>query len=57
VKWKDAGKALNNEELLGCHMPEGPGADVSPNMAYLQYNEVSLLTDDHLNHYSYCTAI
>ncbi|KAJ7924472.1 poly polymerase catalytic domain-containing protein [Mycena leptocephala] len=26
-KWKDAGKALGNDELLGCHMPDGPGQD------------------------------
>ncbi|KAG5715912.1 Poly [ADP-ribose] polymerase 2-A [Termitomyces sp. T112] len=39
VDWKDAGVALENEELIGCQMPAGPGKDVlSPN-AYLQYNE------------------
>jgi poly [ADP-ribose] polymerase 2/3/4 len=41
VKWKDAGKALNNEELLGCHMPDGPGQDAMIPGVYLQYNEVS----------------
>jgi poly [ADP-ribose] polymerase 2/3/4 len=41
VKWKDAGKALNNEELVGCHMPDGPGQDVAVPGVYLQYNEVS----------------
>ncbi|KAG6814431.1 hypothetical protein H0H92_007434 [Tricholoma furcatifolium] len=40
VKWKDAGEALENEELIGCQMPAGPGQDVSPPNAYLQYNEV-----------------
>ncbi|KAF8213692.1 PARP-domain-containing protein [Mycena galopus ATCC 62051] len=39
-KWKDAGKALGNEELIGCHMPDGPGVDTPiPNGGYLQYNE------------------
>ena len=41
VDWKDAGKALNNEELIGCQMPAGPGKDVNPPGAYLQYNEAS----------------
>ncbi|KAG6903003.1 hypothetical protein C0995_008576 [Termitomyces sp. Mi166 len=39
VGWKDAGVALENEELIGCQMPAGPGKDVSPPNAYLQYNE------------------
>ncbi|KAF5377298.1 hypothetical protein D9615_006389 [Tricholomella constricta] len=39
VDWKDAGRALNNDELIGCDMPAGPGKDVSPPGAYLQYNE------------------
>ncbi|RDB29175.1 Poly [ADP-ribose] polymerase 2 [Hypsizygus marmoreus] len=39
VDWKDAGQALNNDELVGCHMPAGPGKDVCPPGAYLQYNE------------------
>ncbi|KAJ7806141.1 poly polymerase catalytic domain-containing protein [Mycena olivaceomarginata] len=39
-KWKDAGKALGNDELIGCHMPDGPGQDTPiPNGGYLQYNE------------------
>jgi poly [ADP-ribose] polymerase len=41
TKWQDAGDALDNAVLKGCHMPAGPGEDVSkdhPN-AYLQYNE------------------
>ncbi|KAF7340131.1 Poly [ADP-ribose] polymerase [Mycena venus] len=44
-KWKDAGKALGNDELmwvvfLGCHMPDGPGQNTPiPNGGYLQYNE------------------
>ncbi|KAG6918681.1 hypothetical protein DXG01_012499 [Tephrocybe rancida] len=42
VKWKDAGQALDNEELIGCQMPAGPGIDVSPPNVYLQYNEPSL---------------
>ncbi|KAJ7642302.1 PARP-domain-containing protein [Mycena rosella] len=38
--WKDAGKALGNEELIGCHMPDGPGQDTPiPAGGYLQYNE------------------
>jgi hypothetical protein len=42
-KWQDAGDALNNDVLKGCHMPAGPGEDVSADVpnAYLQYNEVS----------------
>ncbi|KIK70344.1 hypothetical protein GYMLUDRAFT_183864 [Collybiopsis luxurians FD-317 M1] len=37
--WKDAGKALNNEELNGCLMPDGPcGEENSPQFC-LQYNE------------------
>ncbi|KAG6837207.1 hypothetical protein H0H93_013075 [Arthromyces matolae] len=39
VDWKDAGSALDNDELAGCLMPSGPGKDVSPPNAYLQYNE------------------
>ncbi|KAJ7480106.1 poly polymerase catalytic domain-containing protein [Mycena galericulata] len=39
-KWKDAGKALGNDELVGCHMPDGPGQDTPiPSGGYLQYNE------------------
>ncbi|KAJ7356738.1 PARP-domain-containing protein [Mycena albidolilacea] len=39
-QWKDAGKALGNDELIGCHMPDGPGQDTPiPNGGYLQYNE------------------
>lgn len=42
-RWKDAGKALNNDELVGCHMPDGPG-ELVPNIpGYLQYNEVRFL--------------
>jgi hypothetical protein len=41
MKWKDAGKALSNEKLLGCHMPDGPGQDIPFPDAYLHYNEVS----------------
>ncbi|KAJ7071556.1 poly polymerase catalytic domain-containing protein [Mycena amicta] len=26
--WKDAGKALGHDELIGCHMPEGPTKDI-----------------------------
>lgn len=44
-KWKDAGEALNNDELVGCHMPDGPGVSTTvPNGGYLQYNEVSSTT-------------
>lgn len=42
VKWKDAGEALSNPALTGCHMPDGPGQLVSPPGAYLQYNEVNM---------------
>ncbi|KAJ7171802.1 poly polymerase catalytic domain-containing protein [Mycena crocata] len=39
-KWKDAGKALENDDLVGCHMPDGPGQDTPiPSGGYLQYNE------------------
>ncbi|KAF7297838.1 Poly [ADP-ribose] polymerase [Mycena kentingensis (nom. inval.)] len=41
--WKDAGKALGHDELVGCHMPEGPAKDVvvpGLNGGWgLQYNE------------------
>ncbi|KAF8887759.1 PARP-domain-containing protein [Infundibulicybe gibba] len=37
--WKDAGVALENDALIGCHMPDGPGQDVSTPGIYLQYNE------------------
>jgi poly [ADP-ribose] polymerase len=42
VKWQDAGDALDNDALKGCHMPAAPGEDVSAQNpgAYLQYNEV-----------------
>ncbi|KAJ4485480.1 PARP-domain-containing protein [Lentinula aciculospora] len=39
TKWKDAGKALDNEELEGCIMPDGPCADDASPKGYLQYNE------------------
>ncbi|KAF8958954.1 poly polymerase catalytic domain-containing protein [Flammula alnicola] len=39
VDWKDAGEALDHEDLVGCHMPAGPGRDVGPTNIYLQYNE------------------
>ncbi|KAJ7599453.1 PARP-domain-containing protein [Mycena floridula] len=38
-KWKDAGKALGNGELIGCHMPEGRPRDVDMPRHSLQYNE------------------
>jgi hypothetical protein len=38
-KWKDAGRALDNPALEGCHMPDGPGVR-SAGQQYLQYNEV-----------------
>ncbi|KAJ7226070.1 poly polymerase catalytic domain-containing protein [Mycena pura] len=41
--WKDAGKALGHDELVGCHMPDGPAHDVvvpGLNGGWgLQYNE------------------
>ncbi len=39
IKWKDAGKSLDNDELVGCEMPDGGGSDVATG-GYLQYNEV-----------------
>ncbi|KAF8917575.1 PARP-domain-containing protein [Mucidula mucida] len=38
TKWKDAGEALEVDELVGCHMPDGGGSDVTT-AGYLQYNE------------------
>lgn len=38
TKWQDAGEKLNNLALKGCHMPDGPGQDISLPGA-LQYNE------------------
>ena len=40
AEWQDAGDALENPQLKGCHMPKGPGRDVSDPKIYLQYNEV-----------------
>ncbi|KAI3603341.1 poly-ribose polymerase, partial [Moniliophthora roreri] len=37
-KWKDAGKALGVDDLLGCNMPDGKAMDVGK-QGYLQYNE------------------
>ncbi|KAH9836809.1 poly polymerase catalytic domain-containing protein [Rhodofomes roseus] len=37
--WQDAGAALENDALSGCHMPKGPGQDVQGIQGYLQYNE------------------
>ncbi|KAF5309111.1 hypothetical protein D9619_012829 [Psilocybe cf. subviscida] len=40
TEWKDAGRALNNPELVGCDMPAGPGKDLNlGHDVYLQYNE------------------
>jgi poly [ADP-ribose] polymerase len=41
-KWQDAGDALDNAVLKGCHMPAGPGEDCSAEIGngHLQYNEV-----------------
>ncbi|KAG9223226.1 hypothetical protein CCMSSC00406_0000085 [Pleurotus cornucopiae] len=39
LQWKDAGEALDNEELKGCHMPDSPGQNVDIPGVYLQYNE------------------
>ncbi|TBU22092.1 PARP-domain-containing protein [Dichomitus squalens] len=39
AEWQDAGDALENSELKGCHMPKGPGKDVLDPKIYLQYNE------------------
>lgn len=39
-EWQDAGEALENAALKGCHMPKGPGKDVADTQGgYLQYNE------------------
>jgi hypothetical protein len=45
IEWKDAGEQLSNPALKGCHMPDGPGQNISPPGAYLQYNEVSTIRD------------
>ncbi|KAI0353197.1 PARP-domain-containing protein [Trametes cingulata] len=37
--WQDAGAALNNPDLRGCHMPKGPAVNVSDTRVTLQYNE------------------
>ncbi|THU87772.1 PARP-domain-containing protein [Dendrothele bispora CBS 962.96] len=37
-KWKDAGEATGDDELIGCHMPDGGGENVD-HEGYLQYNE------------------
>ncbi|RPD56226.1 PARP-domain-containing protein [Lentinus tigrinus ALCF2SS1-6] len=39
AEWQDCGDALDHPELRGCHMPKGPGKDVSDPKVYLQYNE------------------
>ncbi|TFY51615.1 hypothetical protein EVJ58_g10471 [Rhodofomes roseus] len=39
AEWQDAGAALENDALSGCHMPKGPGQDVQGIQGYLQYNE------------------
>ncbi|KAF5392567.1 hypothetical protein D9757_002114 [Collybiopsis confluens] len=39
VGWKDAGKALHNQELDGCLMPEGACEDQNGHQFHLQYNE------------------
>ncbi|KAI0694469.1 poly polymerase catalytic domain-containing protein [Cerioporus squamosus] len=39
AEWQDCGDALENPELRGCHMPKGPGKDVTDPRLYLQYNE------------------
>ncbi|KAL1740847.1 PARP-1-like protein [Schizophyllum fasciatum] len=39
VNWKDAGKALDNPALHGCHMPDGQCRNDADPKAYLQYNE------------------
>ncbi len=41
--WQDCGDALDHPDLRGCHMPKGPGKDVSDPQVYLQYNEVRFL--------------
>ncbi|KAH7883960.1 poly polymerase catalytic domain-containing protein [Phlebopus sp. FC_14] len=39
TQWQDAGEALENTALTGCHMPKGTASDVSTPGGYLQYNE------------------
>ncbi|KAL4069316.1 poly polymerase catalytic domain-containing protein [Scleroderma citrinum] len=39
TEWQDAGAALENPALQGCHMPKGPASRVSSSGAYLLYNE------------------
>ncbi|KAK7060790.1 hypothetical protein VNI00_000523 [Paramarasmius palmivorus] len=38
LRWKDAGKALGVEDLVGCVMPDGHATNVGK-QGYLQYNE------------------
>ncbi|KAJ7293875.1 poly polymerase catalytic domain-containing protein [Mycena rebaudengoi] len=38
-KWKDAGLALKNDDLIGVHMPDGPSKDINIPGGHLQYNE------------------
>ena len=42
AEWQDAGDALDHPELKGCHMPKGPGKDITDPKVYLQYNEVRI---------------
>ncbi|EGN92675.1 hypothetical protein SERLA73DRAFT_190681 [Serpula lacrymans var. lacrymans S7.3] len=39
VHWKDAGEALDNDDLQGCHMPKGPAVNVGNPNVCLEYNE------------------
>jgi poly [ADP-ribose] polymerase len=39
TKWKDAGKALGVDDLVGCHMPDNGGQPIPDITGYLQYNE------------------
>ncbi|KZT08880.1 PARP-domain-containing protein [Laetiporus sulphureus 93-53] len=39
-EWQDAGEALENDALKGCHMPKGKGKDTSDPQAGLFYNEI-----------------
>ena len=43
AEWQDCGDALDHPELRGCHMPKGPGKDVTDPQVYLQYNEVRII--------------
>jgi poly [ADP-ribose] polymerase len=48
MEWQDAGEALDNEALKGCHMPKGIPSNVLQ-ATQLMYNEVRSDTSPRLN--------